>query len=106
MGFLDDFSTHIDVCFDQLGDPIIYTPSGGEAVTINAVIDFNSESHDVFGSGVQSPTLHVEIRVSDVASPAEGDSVSYKGVNYIVSGIPDLNSDRASWRLFLQEASS
>ena len=62
-----------------------YTPSGGSAGNVTAIVDNEYEAVETGGSvafAVERPRLTV--RTTDVSTAAEGDAVSFDGTNYIV----------------------
>lgn len=104
MNFSEQFSDHLDVLFDRLKDTVTYTPAGGVSMEVGAVVDYQPGESDGFTTASQLPTLRMDVRVSDIASPKISDLVSWDGVDYKVAS-RELNEDRMTWSLLLQEAS-
>lgn len=73
------------IMLTDFGQTVSYTPSGGSASDVTAIVDNDYEAVDVGGSvafAIQRPRLTA--RTADVSTAAEGDTVSYGGDNYIV----------------------
>ncbi len=73
------------IMLTDFGQTVSYTPSGGSAGDVTAIVDNDYEAVDVGGSvafAIQRPRLTA--RTADISSAAEGDTVSYDGNNYIV----------------------
>lgn len=73
------------IMLTDFGQTVSYTPSGGSASDVTAIVDNDYEAVDVGGSvafAIQRPRLTA--RTADVSAAAEGDTVSYGGDNYIV----------------------
>ena len=73
------------IMLTDFGQTVSYTPSGGSAGDVKAIVDNDYEAVDVGGSvafAIQRPRLTA--RTADVSTAAEGDTVSYGGDNYIV----------------------
>jgi len=104
MNFSEQFSDHLDVLFDRLKDTVTYMPDGATSIEVGGVVDYQPGESDGFTTASQLPTLRMDVRVTDVASPKIGDLVIWDGVDYKVAS-RELNEDRLTWSLLLQEAS-
>jgi hypothetical protein len=70
---------------DDFGTTAIYTPDGGESVTIQGIFDNNHEEVDAGGGvpfSIRGPQYHA--RTADVPQADEGDTLEIGGIVYTV----------------------
>ena len=60
---------------EALGDTIAYTPSGGAALSLVALVDYAQNLEQLSGSRVTTDDLALEVAKADVAEPAGGDRI-------------------------------
>ena len=72
----DDFFT------GDLDEKITYTPKGGSAVTIDAVINEDFPEQDPYVRGLTFGQAVVEVHNSDVSSPQFGDTYTFHGYTW------------------------
>jgi hypothetical protein len=84
------FQEMIDALFADpaLARTVLYTPVSGTPKTIRAVIKSPDRIVDVREMAIHSPTLVVDVRVSDVPDPGEGDTLTIGMLIYAVQGEP------------------
>lgn len=79
-----------------------YTPAVGDAVACRVIWRRPDELYQPFaGGGVAVPARVAEIRVSEVAAAAEGDSITIDGATYPVDAATRPDPRRLKWRLML-----
>ena len=95
------FQEMIDALFSNssLARDIVYTPVSGTARTIRAVIKSPDRIVDVREMAIHTPTLVVDVRVSDVPDPAEGDTLTIGMLIYAVQGEPLRDTENLIWTL-------
>jgi hypothetical protein len=95
------FQEMIDALFSDsaLARDIVYTPVSGTARTIRAVIKSPDRIVDVREMAIHTPTLVVDVRVSDVPDPNEGDTLSIGALTYVVQGEPVRDTENLVWTL-------
>jgi hypothetical protein len=70
---------------DILSETITYTPAGGAASTISAIIEDPSINIQMAMGAVASDAPKVTCKTSDVSSAKKGDAVTARSVNYTVT---------------------
>jgi hypothetical protein len=95
------FQEMIDALFSDsaLARDIVYTPVSGTARTIRAVIKSPDRIVDVREMAIHTPTLMVDVRVSDVLDPNEGDILTIGPLLYAVQGEPVRDTENLVWTL-------
>ena len=95
------FQEMIDALFSNssLAQDIVYTPVAGTPKTIRAVIKSPDRIVDVREMAIHSPILVVDVRVSDIATPQEGDTLTIGTLLYAVQGEPVRDAENLIWTL-------
>ena len=95
------FQEMIDALFadSAMARDIVYTPVAGLPQTIRAVIKSPDRVIDVRDIAIHTPTLVVDVRVSDVATPQEGDTLTIGTLLYAVQGEPVRDAANLVWTL-------
>ena len=95
------FQEMIDALFSDsaLARDVLYTPVAGTARTIRAVIKSPDRIVDVREMAIHTPTLVVDVRVSDVPDPGEGDTLSIGALTYVGQGEPVRDTENLVWTL-------
>ncbi len=95
------FSAMIDALFANpaVARDITYTPVAGTARTLRAVIKSPDRIVDVREMAIHTPTLVVDVRVSDVPDPGEGDTLTIGMLIYAVQGEPVRDAENLVWTL-------
>lgn len=93
--------THLDQLFAIQGEDATYTPAGGSAADVKVIPVQPDEVEDLLGgTRVKSETTVFELRVSDVAAPANGDTLVHDGQTYTVKDAPERRDRlRLVWTL-------
>lgn len=96
------FSAAIDAIFrdPNMAADVSYTAIGtGATTTVRAVRISPDESFDLGGARVSTATSLFDIRVSEVAQPVAGDTITVGEEEFTVQGIPERDAQRLVWRL-------
>ena len=98
-------SDALDVMFaasSRISVAATYTPNGGPPTSCRTIVKMADESYDAgYGAGAVMPSRIAEIRVSEVAVAAEGDTITIDGSDYPVNSANQPDPDRLLWRLEL-----
>jgi hypothetical protein len=99
------FAGAVDATFAAFGIDAVYTPAGGESVSIR-VIARRPDTIVGFGdTRIHAETATFELRVSEVASPRPGDQLALDGETFLVQGEPERRDpDRLVWTLDVRSA--
>ena len=89
---------------DLFADPnlaadAVYTPTGGEPLSMRAIALRPDEISGFGDTRIHAATAVFEVRVSDLAAPAAGDTLAIGGETYVVQGEPAKDRDGLIWRL-------
>lgn len=96
------FTTAINALFadPNLGRDAVYRAGGANPGVPVRVILRRPDRIDVFGeTRIATETLVIEVRVSDVAAPADGDTIELDGAVYVVQGEPIRDAERLVWTI-------
>jgi hypothetical protein len=96
------FTGAIDVLFadPNLGVDVIYRTGGAGPGTIIRAIIRQPDWIGTFGeTRIATATLMIDVRVSDVAAPAEGDTIEMNGTIYVIQGEPIRDAERLIWTI-------
>ena len=99
MGAIDDLFANPDIARDA-----VWRPGGaGDGIPVRAIVrrpDRNAEFGDI---AVHTATAVFEVRVSEVPTPAEGDTIALVGTlageAFVVQGEPVRDAERLVWTL-------
>lgn len=73
--FAEESERGLEKIFDKFKTDVAYTPSGGQAKTVSAVITYGSQPGKGRGSDAYNTDAVMEIMVSEVPLVANGDMV-------------------------------
>ena len=94
------FATAIDVLFadPNLGVNAIHR-AGGEApgTTVKAIVRQPDRVGTFGATRIATATTMLDIRTSEVAAPAEGDTIEMDGTIYVIQGEPIRDAERLIW---------
>jgi hypothetical protein len=95
------FSAMIDALFADpaMARTVTYTPVAGITQTLRAVIKSPDRIVDVREMAIHTPTLVVDVRVSDVPDPNQGDTLTIGTLLYTVQGEPVRDAENLVWTL-------
>jgi len=94
-------SQAVDTLFaSELAKDATYTPQGGSGVAVRVMVKRPDQIVDFGETEAVAETAIFEVRVADVATPQEGDTLTYDGTPYEVKGDPvRRDPDRLVWTL-------
>jgi hypothetical protein len=94
------FQGAVDSTFAAFGVEAVYTPEGGEPVSVR-VIARRPDAIVGFGeTRIHAETATFELRTSEVASPRPGDQLIVDGQTFVIQGEPERRDpDRLVWSL-------
>jgi hypothetical protein len=94
------FQGAVDATFAAFGIDAVYAPAGGEPVSVR-VIARRPDTIVGFGdTRIHAETAMFEVRVSEVASPRQGDQLTVDGETFVVQGEPERRDpDQLVWML-------
>lgn len=96
------FDTMLSGVFAAFGVDASYTPPGGGTANVVRVLWANPDQVETaFGPGVSTPARVAEIRVSELATAAEGGTLAVGGTSWRVTRASRPDGDRLVWRLEL-----
>lgn len=76
---------------NKFGFDVTYTPAGGSARPIQAIVDRTYVS-EIGGVGIQTESVVFQVVDADVPELAVGDAFTYQGTNYVAVEVkPDFN---------------
>ncbi len=97
---MSKFDLVVERNFFVMGEDATYTPASGDPITIKVMPRRPDEILDIGDTMIVTGTNVFELRVADIAAPAENDTITFKGKSYIVQGEPQArDSDRLIWTL-------
>jgi hypothetical protein len=92
------FESAVDATFAAFGIGAVYTPAGGEPVSVR-VIARRPDAIVGFGeTRIHAETATFEVRASEVANPRPDDQLTVDGETFVVQGEPERRDpDRLVW---------
>src|SRR5512134_3667098 len=96
------FAAAIDALFadPNLGVNAIYRAAGADPGTMIRAIIRQPDRIGTYGeTRIASKTTIIDIRTSELAAPAEGDSIEMDGTIYVIQGEPIRDAERFVWTL-------
>jgi hypothetical protein len=94
------FEVAVDATFTAFGIDALYTPPGGEPVSVRVIA---RRPHTIVGLGetrVHAETGTFEVRASEVTNPRPGDQLAVGGESFVVQGeLERSDPDRLVWML-------
>ena len=96
------FAAAINALFAEphLGIDTVYRAGGGDPGIPVRVILRRPDRVGEFGeTRIVAETVMIDVRVDDVAAPAEGDSIEVNGTVYVIQGEPVRDAERLVWSI-------
>ena len=96
------FAAAINTLFADpyLGADAIYHVGGsGETITLKAIVRQPDRIGTYGETRIATETTLVDIRTSDIAAPAEGDTIEMGGTVYVIQGEPLRDAERLIWTI-------
>jgi hypothetical protein len=94
------FQSAVDATFAAFGIDAVYTPAGGEPVSVR-VIARRPDTIVGFGdTRIHAETAAFELRASEVVNPQPDDQLVVDGETFVIQGEPQRRDpDRLVWSL-------
>jgi hypothetical protein len=96
------FATAIDALFADanLGRDALFRAGGADPGLPVRVILRRPDRVGEFGeTRIVAETLLIDVRLTDVVAPADGDTVEVDGTVYVVQGAPIRDAERLVWTI-------
>ena len=96
------FAAAIDVLFADLNLAVdaVYRDDGADpGVPVRAILRRPDRISEFGETHIVAGTVVIDVRVSDVAAPAEGDTIEADGMVYVIQGEPIRDVERLVWTI-------
>jgi hypothetical protein len=96
------FAAAIDILFadPNLGTAAVFRAGGADPGMPVRLIVRQPDRIGNFGeTRIAAATLVIDVRVSEVVEPAEGDTIEMDGAVYVIQGEPIRDAERLVWTL-------
>jgi hypothetical protein len=96
------FAAAIDTLFadPNLGTDAVFRAGGADPGMPVRVIVRQPDRIGNFGeTRIAAATLVIDVRVREVAAPAEGDTIEMNGAVYVIQGEPIRDAERLVWTI-------
>jgi hypothetical protein len=96
------FAAAIDALFADrnLGMNAIYRAGGADpGTTLRAIVRQPDRIGNFGETRIAAATLVIDVRVSEVVEPAEGDTIEMSGTVYVIQGAPLRDAERLVWTI-------
>jgi hypothetical protein len=94
------FASAVDATFAAFGIDAVYTPAGGEPMSVRVVA---RRPDTIVGFGetrIHTETATFEVRASEVVNPRPDDQLTVDGQTLVIQGEPERRDpDRLVWTL-------
>ena len=82
-----------------LGETVTYTPSGGDPVSLNAIVDYNVTPVEGLYGEVGERRNEITLRKTDVSGANRGDAVMVNAVAYTLQDLIEDDGIVERWSL-------
>jgi hypothetical protein len=96
------FTTAIDALFvdPNVARDAVYRVGGADSGVPVRIIVRRPDRVGEFGeTRIIAETLIIDVRVSEVAAPADGDTIEVDGTIYVIQGTPIRDAERLVWTI-------
>ncbi|MBX3516033.1 MAG: hypothetical protein KF815_03730 [Rhodospirillales bacterium] len=96
------FAAAIDALFadPNLGVDTVYRVGGVHPeVPVRAIVRQPDRIGEFGETRIVAETVMIDVRVSEIAAPAEGDTIEVNGMVYVVQGEPIRDAERLVWSI-------
>ena len=96
------FAAAIDALFadPNLGIDTVYRVGGADAeVPVRAIVRQPDRIGEFGETRIVAETLTIDVRVGEVATPAQGDTIEVNGTVYVIQGEPVRDAERLVWSI-------
>ena len=92
------FDSAVDATFAAFGIDAVYTPAGGEPVSVRVIARCPDTVVGFGDTRIHADTATFELRASEVANPRPEDQLTVGGEIFVVQGEPERRDpDRLVW---------
>jgi len=99
------FQDAVDATFQAFGIDAVYTPAGGEPVSVRVIVRHPDTIVGFGETRIHAETSTFEVRASEVGSPRPDDQLTVGGETFVVQGEPERRDpDRLVWTLDMRPA--
>jgi hypothetical protein len=101
------FAAAIDALFadPHLALDAIYRAGGADpGAPVRAIVRQPDRIGEFGETRIVAETVMIDIRVSEVAAPAEGDTIEVNGMVYVIQGEPIRDVERLVWTIEVRPA--
>jgi hypothetical protein len=104
-GDLLDFVNRVRRIADpNLATDAVYTPAGGDPLTVRVIARQPDEIVGFGDTRIHTETAIFDVRISEVPTPAESDTLEIGGDTYVIQGEPVRDRDGLLWTLDVRPA--
>jgi hypothetical protein len=96
------FADAIDALFadPNIAADAVYQAGGGDpGMPVRVIVRQPDRIGDFGETRIAAATLVIDVRVSEVAAPAEGGMIEMNGTIYVIQGEPIRDAERLVWTL-------
>ncbi len=96
------FAPAIDALFadPNLGIDTVYRVGGADLeVPVRAIVRQPDRIGEFGETRIVAETLTIDVRVGEVATPAQGDTIEVNGTVYVIQGEPVRDAERLVWSI-------
>ncbi len=96
------FTAAIDALFadPNLGLDTVYRAGGADPpVPVRVILRRPDRAGEFDETRIVAETLIIDVRVSDVAAPSDGDTVEVDSTVYVIQGAPIRDAERLVWTI-------
>lgn len=94
----DPFAGMVEDLFSSvLAVDAAYSYGAGPSSPVRAIIRTGIGDSTLFDRSAITETIIIDLRVSEVAAPEDGDTVEHGGMIYTITGHPRRSADRLVW---------
>jgi hypothetical protein len=95
---MEAFAGAVDASFAAFGIDAVYTPAGGDPVTVRVIARRPDTSVGFGETRIHAEPAIFEVRTSEVATPRPGDRLTVDSEGFVVQGEPERQDpDRLVW---------
>ena len=99
---MNAFAAAIDALFadPNLAVDALYRADGADpGIPVRVIVRRPDRVGDFGETRIASETATFDVRTSEIAEPAEGDTLDVDGVTYVIQGTPVWDAERLIWTI-------
>ena len=96
------FTAAIDALFSDpnlAGDAVYRADGADPGIAVRVIVRRPDQIGDFGDTRITSETATFDVRTSEIAEPAEGDTLDVDGVTYVIQGEPIRDAERLIWTI-------